>query len=510
MGVPPSRHSAPAIPAAVAVTALAVGALFLPDLPGLDQTLVANLVALVTSAMAAACGFWRASRSTGRRRHAWTALGAGLACWAVGEAIWTWLQATGREPFPSVADLAFLGFGPLTCVGLLLMPVRGGRVRRLQSVIDGLAASTALLLISWATALGAAVRTAEDVRPLASAVSVVYPVLDIAVAVLAVLTMARVPAGAPRRPLALLTVGLLVLSVADSAFVFLTATEGYEPGTVLDVTWNLGFGCMAVAALLDPGRDWRRRRRTTREAIVPSGGLLPYLPVALALIVVSGTEVTGRSSSLLEKLATLVLIALLLARQYLALRQNAALVARVAAREEELQHAAHHDALTGLANRTKFRERLEHALGLHARDRRPVGLVFLDLDDFKLVNDTLGHAAGDALLIGVAGRIAGLARAGDTVARLGGDEFAVLLESGDDAERCAARIADALRAPFPIAGRQLTAQVSAGAVQLGEPDDPVDADELLARADYGMYTHKYARKQLPGSRPRRPVPLDQS
>ncbi|WP_214404268.1 GGDEF domain-containing protein [Pseudonocardia lacus] len=509
MGAPASRRVA-ALLAVAAVTGLAVGALFLPDVSRLDRTLTGNLVALATSAMAASCGFWRAARSTGRRRHAWTALGAALSCWVGGEAIWTWLQANGEDPFPSVADLVFLGFGPLTCVGLLLLPVGGGRVRRLQSVLDGLAASVALLLVSWVTALGAAVRAAEGVRPLASVVSIVYPVFDVAVSVLALLTMARVPSGAARLPLALLTAGLLALSVADSAFVYLTLTEGYEPGTALDVTWNIGFGCMAAAALLDDDRGGpARRRRTTRQAIVPSGGLLPYVPVAVALIVSSGSEVAGRDSSVAENLAALVLIGLLLARQYLALRQNAALIARVAAREEQLEHQAHHDALTGLANRTKFRERLEHALQLHGRDRRPVGLVFLDLDDFKLVNDTLGHAAGDALLVGVAHRIAGLARPGDTVARLGGDEFAVLLESGDDAERCAERITEALHAPFPIAGRQLTARISAGAVQLREGDDPVDADELLARADYGMYTRKYARKRSTRTAPLHHVRIDQ-
>jgi diguanylate cyclase (GGDEF)-like protein len=265
---------------------------------------------------------------------------------------------------------------------------------------------------------------------------------------------------------------------------------------------------MAVAALLDQERDPGRRRRSTRQEIVPSGGLLPYVPVALALVVVSGTEAAGRSPSAVERVATLVLIALLLARQYLALRQNSALARRVAAREEELEYRAHHDALTGLANRAKFRERLEHALVLHARDRRPVGLVFLDLDDFKLVNDALGHAAGDELLVGVAGRIAGLARADDTAARLGGDEFAVLLESGDDAERFAGRIAEALRTPFRIAGRELTAKASAGAVQLGEPDGPVGADELLARADHGMYTRKHAGKHLARTGSRRPASLD--
>jgi diguanylate cyclase (GGDEF)-like protein len=389
-----------------------------------------------------------------------------------------------------------MAFGPLTCIGLLLLPERGGRVHRLQGLLDGLATSGALVLVSWATALGAAVRAAEATQPLASAVSVAYPVLDVLVTVLAVLALARAPAGRPRLPLALLVAGLVLNSVADSGFVYLTATEGYEPGTALDVIWSLGLGCLALAALLDHhgtdrhGTGPRPMASSTREAIVPSGGLLPYLPIGIALAVVAATEFTGGRPSPAEKVGALALVLLLLVRQFLTLRQNALLAARLTAREEELHHRAFHDALTGLANRALFRERLEHALGLHARHRCPLTVVYLDLDGFKLVNDTLGHAAGDELLVRVAERIVDAVRTDDTVARLGGDEFAVLLKTSDDGSRCAEHIAGTLHAPIQVAGRPLQARASAGAVQLSPQDPPISADELLARADRAMYARK--------------------
>jgi len=92
--------------------------------------------------------------------------------------------------------------------------------------------------------------------------------------------------------------------------------------------------------------------------------------------------------------------------------------------EEELKHQAFHDALSGLANRALFRDRLEHALARATRSKSSLAVLFLDLDDFKLINDSLGHTAGDALLVAVAGRLSASLRSGDTAARFGGDEFA--------------------------------------------------------------------------------------
>ena len=115
------------------------------------------------------------------------------------------------------------------------------------------------------------------------------------------------------------------------------------------------------------------------------------------------------------------LISAVLARQFLVVGENRRLLAIAADR-------ALRDPLTGLANRVLFHDRLTHAMELHQRDDQSVAVLSVDLDDFKLVNDSLGHPAGDALLIQVADRIVDCVRAGDTVARLGGDEFAVLVE----------------------------------------------------------------------------------
>jgi diguanylate cyclase (GGDEF)-like protein/PAS domain S-box-containing protein len=162
--------------------------------------------------------------------------------------------------------------------------------------------------------------------------------------------------------------------------------------------------------------------------------------------------------------------------------------------ERELTHQAFHDSLTGLANRVLFADRLEHALARGARDGSVVGVLFIDLDDFKIVNDTLGHAVGDQLLMAVADRIAGALRADDTAARLGGDEFAALVENVQDpgaVEETAARILAALAEPIMVDGEALHAVASIGITTTPEADT---AAELLRQADLALYVAKGAGK----------------
>ncbi|MEV6595488.1 EAL domain-containing protein [Actinoplanes sp. NPDC051346] len=162
--------------------------------------------------------------------------------------------------------------------------------------------------------------------------------------------------------------------------------------------------------------------------------------------------------------------------------------------ERELTHQAFHDALTGLANRVLFADRLQHALARGARDGSVVGVLFIDLDDFKIVNDTLGHAVGDQLLVAVAERISGALRADDTAARLGGDEFAALVENVQDpgaVEETATRILAALARPIVVDGEPLQAVASIGITTTPEADN---ADELLRQADLALYVAKGAGK----------------
>lgn len=158
--------------------------------------------------------------------------------------------------------------------------------------------------------------------------------------------------------------------------------------------------------------------------------------------------------------------------------------------ELALERQAFRDDLTGLANRVLFRDRLRHALERRARVDAQVAVLLLDLDGFKRVNDSLGHAAGDALLKVIAQRIASLVRAGETVARLGGDEFAIVIEvmtHDEDPEHLAERLLRNIALPIDLSGREVVVNVSIG-IAVAEPDE--DHETVLRNADAAMYSAK--------------------
>lgn len=159
--------------------------------------------------------------------------------------------------------------------------------------------------------------------------------------------------------------------------------------------------------------------------------------------------------------------------------------------EEQIRHLAYHDALTSLPNRLLFKDRLMVAVSHAQRDRKLLAVLFLDLDRFKVINDSLGHNVGDQLLQAVAARVHRCVRESDTVARLGGDEFTVLLPTlngSDDAARTAQKILETLRAPFIVDGREIFATTSIGIAIY--PVDGTDTETLIKNSDTAMYQAK--------------------
>jgi diguanylate cyclase (GGDEF)-like protein/PAS domain S-box-containing protein len=161
--------------------------------------------------------------------------------------------------------------------------------------------------------------------------------------------------------------------------------------------------------------------------------------------------------------------------------------------QEQMEYQAYHDALTGLPNRLLFRDRIDIALAHAKRHQTAAAVMFLDLDQFKLVNDSLGHTVGDALLQEVATRLVLSIRADDTVARMGGDEFTILLTDVKDPGSSAVvaqKLLDTISQPMVIEGHELYVTTSIGIAR--SPEDGIDAEMLLKRADGAMYRAKEA------------------
>jgi diguanylate cyclase (GGDEF)-like protein len=260
--------------------------------------------------------------------------------------------------------------------------------------------------------------------------------------------------------------------------------------------WVVDAGTLPRSFAGDRGADFALRRLLAWAA--PAG------VVFAALAIAGGAALRDRPTALgaLVLVAAVVLLHLLL--RGLATRMLVRLDAAVAEREalmaeldasrttkDELRNRAYHDELTGLPNRSLLYDRLGLAITQSFRQRSHLALLFLDVDDFKAVNDSLGHSSGDRVLMEVATRVRGSVRTGDTVARFGGDEFVVLLNDvtgAEDAGRVAVKVLEALRAPFGLDGHEVSITASLGVSVY--PIDGTSPDELLKSADAAMYGHK--------------------
>ncbi|WP_244480415.1 EAL domain-containing protein [Rhizobium sp. Root1220] len=179
--------------------------------------------------------------------------------------------------------------------------------------------------------------------------------------------------------------------------------------------------------------------------------------------------------------------------EFLGFRGTATDITEEVQAQERATHLAHHDALTGLPNRVLFRERLNLALSANAADASRVSIICLDLDQFKEVNDTLGHGAGDLLLQQLSSRLVSCARASDTVARLGGDEFAIIqmgVNQPLESEQLSRKLIEIIRMPFTIEGHELHIGVSIG-IAVADRED-TDPERLLKNADIALYRAKQA------------------
>lgn len=442
----------------------------------------ASMIGVATiGAFATGCAVWAAWSSDGRQRLAWSCLAFGLGGWALGDALWAYFRMVRHvDPFPSIADAAYLMYPLGACAALLLFPLGHTAHSRTRMLLDGVIVAGALFEVAWVTVLRFVVGT-EGETLLSVSLYVAYPATDVVIVTMALLILVRTR----QRAVVLLTVGNILTALADSAWVFLESRGIFAEGGLVDIGWIAGLLLIGVAALTGV-----RDGVAEPEIVAPPSRAelwMPYVPVAIAGAVATPwlVSITGVAPLLVS---SGLLISAVLARQLVVIGQNRRLLAIVA--DQALR-----DPLTGLANRLLFNDRLSHAMQLQQREDGSVAVLLLDLDQFKAVNDSLGHPAGDALLVQVAQRLVSSVRPGDTVARLGGDEFAVLMEGGSaQSRRIAHRVMRSFDLPFLIDGHTLEVRPSAGlALVPGDDDSEISLEALLKRADTAMYSAKRSK-----------------
>ena len=417
----------------------------------------------------------------------WLLLAAGLLLTTAGD--WTWVilaRGFGIEPFPSAADAFYLSGIGLT--GAAIVWLVRGRIPDgdRAGVLDALIVAVGAGLASWIYLMEPIV--ADTSASLSETVfALAYPLLDLAI--LAVVVRIVLAPGRKVPALTMLLGALVALLAADFVYAGLALADGYWTGHPVDAGWLISAALYAAAALHPSMREiaapvesdevrlsaWRFLLLAAASLMAPAVLLVQWLAgVPIDVPVIAG--------------ASIVLFLLVIARLGGVVADLRANLRHRQALEAELQQRAFHDPLTGLANRTLFADRLGRAL---AQRDEPVAVLFLDLDDFKTINDSHGHQAGDELLVAVAGSLSGNVRPEDTVARLGGDEFAVLIERNATegiARQLADRLIGGLRRPVRVAGRERTIGASVG-ISLGRSGHS-SAEQLMSEADIAMYVAK--------------------
>ncbi|WP_123024199.1 putative bifunctional diguanylate cyclase/phosphodiesterase [Mycolicibacterium stellerae] len=363
-------------------------------------------------------------------------------------------------------------------------PIKGSRV---IVILDGLVSAITFSLLVLISGLGD--RTGAVLpRSANTAVLDLYALLELVVVVTAVLTAITYRKDRAYRTSYLLLAGGVVTIASSDRMVTYLRTVGLEGAQLWgSIGFVLGLVLIAYAVLdLSPFPATKRGR----DAVDWVQLALPYVGFLGMAVLYSFHIYIGESLSAFELSAAVVLVLLVAVRQMIAMRSQRQLTERLYEAQGSLAHQVHHDSLTGLPNRLLFGQRLDHAIR-----SGPFVLIFVDLDDFKEVNDRFGHAGGDELLCAVGERLQRCIGESDTLARIGGDEFAILIDGELEApEVVADGIRVALRDPFAIHGSSIRVRASMGLVRPEPGEPPPTSDDLLRQADVSMYAGKRGGK----------------
>jgi diguanylate cyclase (GGDEF)-like protein len=407
------------------------------------------------------------------RRAPWYWMLSGLALWVAGDTLWSWYENVLHiDPFPSLADVLYLAGYPLTAVGVVLLI----RARRSGDdwggVIDSTIVTVGLGLLCWVFLMRPTVLDTTD--PLLDRlIGLGYPLFD--VLLLGMLARLVFAPGARTASYRLLAVAVVLTLVGDGVFDVVTLVSEYE-ATALDAVWLLGYVCWGAAALHPSMRRLsepapQRQVPFTRRRLWALAAASLTSPGTLAAQLVLGVSLDGWA----VVASSVVLFLLVVARM-------GGLLTRLQEQATQLAALARTDGLTGLPNRRTGDAELSRSCRRAADEGRPLSVAMLDLDHFKVFNDTYGHQAGDHLLVEATHAWGAALAATDVLARYGGEEF-MLIMSGRDGDE-ALQLIESLR-PLTPAGQTFSGGVATW-------DGAEAAAEVLHRADVAMYGAKRA------------------
>src|ERR1700744_486819 len=432
---------------------------------GAHESVVGPAGAVIMGAFATGCAVKAAWAARRGQRLAWIALASGLGGWAAGNGLWCYVTLRGTAPI-SASSAAEIGYVvlPLCALGAtVLVPNRNDDLFGVGLLLDGILVAASLFLV-----VGAADRASIS-RILLAVTTAIYLGL-----VVIALIVVRTTEPGRRLSTALLTAGFAAIGMAGALHLYENRAD-HIPDDVVTLGWIGGTYFLALSAIafrMGPDLDTRRSLPFSRSM------WLPYLPVSVALVAFAVRFWPRERGDAFIFAAGMVLSVAVLLRQLLVLDRKRRLLDAVA-------DAAFRDTVTGLANRRVLDGRLAHAMQLHVRLAVPVSLLRVRVDDFNVVNDTLGYSASEELLRSVGARIQASVRAGDTVARMGGDEFAILVEDRPEVgAQVGERLARAFDSALDIGGNRVYVHLSIGVATAG-PNDGAAATvvDLLDHAE---------------------------
>lgn len=463
--------------------------------------------------------FAAAKKSATRSKRlalAWGIIATALLSYSLGDAIWAMLEVGLKaQPFPSIADAFYLAYYPLFLAGVFLMQEKtitpGTWINKTLEFGILILSS---ILVYWNFLLGPIIKSNIGLPRLDQIILFAYPVGDLVLLIALIIIIYNYSKDMDRHSAIFLGASILAMIITDSIYSFQSLLGTYNSGGILDLGWiasalMAGLSGLSVMVVFQSagGSSTFSPFKIIKHTLQPITQILPYvwLMVAFGLLVVGGITPLPMSFMALSMSVGGIII-LVLIRQINVLNENRILnthlhnanqelqdeIIERKKIEEQLSYDNLHDALTGLANRILFLDRLGQAIEYSKRStEHQYAVLFLDLDQFKVVNDSLGHLLGDQLLMMVAQRLKESLRSSDTIARFGGDEFEILVKispSKESSEKVSRKIHQLLQSPFMVEGNELFVSASMGIVlNLCEYNH---AEDLLQDADIAMYRAK--------------------